>query len=293
MVSEDVRREMRRLQVRARRRVQGLFAGNSLSAFKGRGIEFAEVREYEPGDDVRTIDWNVSARTGRTHIKRFIEERELTVLLACDVSASSGFASEGRLKRRVAAEVGTTLALAATRHNDRVGAVLFTDRVERFIPPRKGQRHVLRLSSDLLGFEPLGRATNLRAAIEFVGRVQRRRALVFVVSDFLGEVRDVDLRMLAGRHEVIAVRVLDRREREIPPIGLVRVRDPETGRERLADFTASGARAYALARAEADARVAASLSRSGIDRLDVGTETDLAPALMRFFRARDRRRIPA
>lgn len=293
MLSEALRREVRRLRVRTRRRVESLFAGEYLSAFKGRGIEFAEVREYEPGDDVRTIDWNVSARTGRTHIKRFIEERELTLFLLVDASASGDFASVGTPKRRLAAEVAATLAFSAARNNDRVGLVVFTDRIERFIPPRKGGRHALRLAGELLSAEPVGRGTDLGAAIDFLARVQRRRALVFVVSDFLTDTPDLSLRLLSRRHEVIALRIGDPREKEVPAIGLVRAFDPEAGRERLVDLTPARARRYAGLRREHDLRVAGALSRARIDRVDLSTDRPFSRDLIRYFHTRERRRMPA
>src|SRR3954469_6015410 len=216
MLPADVLRQVRRLHLRARRGVQTLLGGEYRSAFKGAGLSFEEVREYQPGDDVRTIDWNVTARVGHPFIKRFVEERELTLLLVVDVSASTRFGTGVLTKRAAAAELAALLALCAVSNNDRVGLLAFTSEVERFVPPNKGPRHVLRLLRDILAFEPKKTGTDLAAALDYVVKVQRRRAIVFAISDFLGADYDRAFRRAARKHDLIAVRTSDPRERDWP-----------------------------------------------------------------------------
>ncbi len=290
-VSPEALRQVRRLQIATKRKVDDLFAGEYHSAFRGLGMEFAEVREYQPGDDVRAIDWNVTARAGRPFIKRFHEERELTVLLAVDLSASGRFGSVERLKSRLAAELCAVLALAATRNNDKVGLLIFTDRVELFVPPRKGQRHMLRVIRELLAFDPQGRGTNIGVALEHLSSVLRRRAIVFLVSDFLDEGYDTALRVLARRHEVVAIALDDPRERELPPAGLIELEDPETGERLVVDTSARSFRRRfaALAHQERGA-LQQSLRRLGADVVRVGTSDDYAHTLAEFFKRRERRR---
>ena len=296
--TRELMKEVRRLQIRSSRRVDALFAGEYHSAFRGQGIEFADVREYAPGDDIRTIDWNVTARSGRTHVKRFIEERQLTVILAIDQSASGGFASAGRLKSAVAAELGAVLALAATKNNDRVGLAMFTDHVESFVPPRKGRGHVLRLMRDMLDFHPQGHGTDIPAALKSLRTVLRRRALIFLISDFLapasGEAGfDRPLRRLAMRHEVIAVRITDPRDREVPPSGLIRTIDPESGRTAWIDTSSGRVRRALAARAAAhDAAISSTLRRARVDRIDIDTSRPFVPDLARYFELRERGRRP-
>jgi uncharacterized protein (DUF58 family) len=289
-------KEVRRLQIRSSRRVDALFAGEYHSAFRGQGIEFADVREYAPGDDVRTIDWNVTARSGRTHVKRFIEERQLTVILAIDQSASGGFASAGRLKSEIAIEVGAVLALAATKNNDRVGLALFTDHIESFVPPRKGRGHILRLMRDMLEFRPQGHGTDIPTTLLSLRTLLRRRALIFLISDFLappaGEAGfDRALRRLAMRHEVIAVRITDPRDREIPSAGVVRTIDPESGRTAWIDTSSGRVRRALAARAAAhESALTATLRRARVDRVDVSTNRPFVADLARYFELRERGR---
>ncbi|MBL9030886.1 MAG: DUF58 domain-containing protein [Phycisphaerae bacterium] len=291
MLTDELMREVRRLQVRTRRRVEGLFAGRYHSAFKGRGIEFSEVREYEPGDDVRAIDWNVTARTGRPFIKRFVEERELTVVLAVDISASEAFGSAGRPKRRLAAEAAAVIALSAARNNDRVGLLLFSDHAELYVPPRKGRTHLLRVLRELLSFEPRGRGTDLAGAADVLGGVLTRRALVFVVSDFLASGWETRMRVLRRRHEVIALTLSDPRERSLPKAGLVEVTDPETGARAVVDCASRAARAgFERAWQESEAAVRTALDRARVGRIALSTDEPFVPALIAYFTARERRR---
>jgi len=291
MLPADVMRQVRRLQLRARRAVQTLLGGEYHSAFKGTGLSFEEVREYQPGDDVRGIDWNVTARTGTAFIKRYVEERELTVLLAVDVSGSQSFGTRRQPKRAVAAELASLIAFCAIGNNDRVGLVAFTDRVERHVPPGKGTRHVLRLLRDILFFEPERTGTDLTVALDHLNKAQKRRAIVFLISDFHGDGYTDSLRRAARQHDLIAVRVADPLEQAWPNVGLVRVEDAETGRQRLIDTSGRRFRDEFAARAE-DRRAAFRKAARGAqaDLIDVSTDGTHFDALLKFFRARDRRR---
>src|SRR5262245_26108117 len=243
MLPHEVLRQIRRLQLRARRAVEDLLGGEYHSVFKGMGIAFEEVREYLPGDDIRTIDWNVTARMGHPFIKRFVEERELTVLLLVDCSGSQQFGTQLQQKREVAAELAALLAFSAVSNTARFCLPAFTARVARFVPPRKGTRHVLRLIRDVLFFQPEHRGTSLREALDYLNRVQHRRAIVFLLSDFLDTGYERLLKRTGRRHDLVAVRITDPREEDLPPVGLLSVEDAETGRAVLADTSRRAARA--------------------------------------------------
>ncbi len=299
MLSQELMKEVRRLQVRTRRRVEGFFAGEYHTAFKGRGIEFADVREYEPGDDVRTIDWNVTARAGKTFIKRFVEERELTVFLAVDLSASGEFSSatarNARLKSRIAIETAAVLAMTAGSNHDRVGLCLFTDDIELFVPPGKGKVHTLRLMRELLSFEPESRGTDIGKALMHLGHMLPRRGTVFVISDFLApggsSPFETALRLLARKQEVIAMQITDPRERTLPNVGLVESVDPETGERRLIDTASRRVREeYAAAAARRDAELSKLFGRTETDRVVLSTERPFINDLVRYFQFRERRR---
>ena len=291
MLPADVLRQVRRLHLRARRLVQTLLGGEYHSAFKGAGLSFEEVREYQPGDDVRTIDWNVTARTGHPFIKRYIEERELTLLLVVDLSASQKFGTAMLTKRAAAAELAALLALCAVSNNDRVGLVGFTSEVERFVPPNKGPRHVLRLLRDILAFEPQKTGTDLAAALDYVVKVQRRRAIVFALSDFNGNGYDKAFRRAARKHDLIAVRTTDRRELSWPASGLVRLQDAERGVQILVDMGNPSVREeFAKRAAERSASFTRLARGAQADVIEVGTEGNHFDALLGFFRKRDRRR---
>jgi len=291
MLPVDVMRQVRRLQLRARRAVQTLLGGEYHSAFKGTGLSFEEVREYQPGDDVRGIDWNVTARTGTAFIKRYVEERELTVLLAVDVSGSQNFGTRRQPKRAVAAELASLIAFCAIGNNDRVGLMAFTDRVERYVPPGKGTRHVLRLLRDILFFEPERAGTDLTVALDHLNKAQKRRAIVFLISDFHGDGYADSLRRASRQHDLIAVRVTDPLEQAWPNVGLVRVEDAETGRQRLLDASGRRFRDGFAARAEERRAAFRKLARGAqADLIDVSTDGTHFDALLKFFRARDRRR---
>jgi len=291
MLPADVLRQVRRLHLRARRLVQTLLGGEYHSAFKGTGLSFEDVREYQPGDDVRAIDWNVTARVGHPFIKRYVEERELTMVLVVDVSASQGFGTRQLTKRAAAAELAALLALCAVSNNDRVGLLAFTSEVERFVPPNKGPRYVLRLLRDILAFEPKQKGTDLASALDYLNKVQRRRAIVFALSDFMGTGFEAAFRRAAHRHDLIAVRTSDPRERAWPSAGLVRIESAETGARELIDT--GSARVRAAFEAEAHARDAAfaRLARGcRADLIDVDTGGNHFDALLNFFRARARHR---
>src|SRR6516165_8875515 len=235
MLPQEILRQIRRLQLKARRAVENLLGGEYHSVFKGTGIAFEEVREYQPGDDIRSIDWNVTARMGHPFVKRFIEERELTLMLVVDCSGSLRFGSRSQQKREVAAEIAAVLAFSAVSNNDRVGLLQFTDRVERFVPPRKGTRHVLRLIRDVLFYEPVRRGTSLKVALDFLNRVLRRRTIVFLLSDFLDEDFGQALKRAGRRHDLVAIRIADPGEERLPAFGLLELEDAETGGRVLID----------------------------------------------------------
>jgi len=291
MLPADVMRQIRRLQLRAKRAVQTLLGGEYHSAFKGAGLSFDEVREYMPGDDVRGIDWNVTARMGTAYIKRYIEERELTLVLLVDVSASQRFGTGAYQKRAVAAEVAALIAFCAIGNNDRVGLLAFTDRVERYVTPSKGTRHVLRLLRDILFFAPEHPGTSLSAALDHLNKVQKRRAIVFVVSDFLDADFADPLRRAARKHDLIAVRTGDAREYAFPATGLVRLEDAETGEQRLIDTDNRRFREQFAAKSKVRRDAFTQLTRAAqIDLIDLDTDGKHLDALTRFFRLRERRR---
>ena len=290
MLPREVIRQIRRLQLRARRAVEDLLGGEYHSVFKGTGIAFEEVREYQPGDDIRAIDWNVTARMGHPFVKRFIEERELTVMLLIDASGSHQFGTRLQQKREVAAELAAVLAFSAISNNDKVGLVSFTDRVERFVPPRKGTRHVLRLIRDVLFFQPSHRGTSIREALDFLGKIVHRRVIVFLLSDFLDKGYERSLKRAARRHDLIALHIGDPREDELPAVGLLELEDAETGERLLLDTNSRQVREAYAAGARKRHEALAQLTRSaGIDLVEVSTDGSHLDALIRFFRLRERR----
>ena len=289
MIPEDVAAEVRRIEITTRHLVRDIVAGEYSAAFRGRGVEFAEVREYQPGDDVRTIDWNVTARLGSAYVKRFLEERELTVLFVVDYSASGAFGTQQRTKRGLAVEVCAVLSLAAARSNDRVGAAFFTDRLERYVPPRKGRRHVLRVIGELLAYQPVARGTDIATGLLTLEPLLRRRSVLFVVSDFLSPGWGPILGRLARRHDVIAVQLVDPRERELPEVGLVALRDAETDDWAWVDTSSPAVQAHVRARVtgfDAELERAVRENRADLLRLDAGEP--YGEPLIAFFRRRER-----
>jgi uncharacterized protein (DUF58 family) len=286
---DEVTREVRRIEITTRHLVRDIVAGEYSSAFRGRGVEFAEVREYQPGDDVRTIDWNVTARLGSAYVKRYLEERELTVVFLVDFSASGRFGSRVRTKGELGAEVAAVLALAAARNNDRVGAAFFTDRIEHHLAPAKGRRHVLRLISELLAFEPAGTGTDLGAALAELEPTLRRRAVLFILSDFMAAGYEPVLGRLARRHDVVALQLVDPRERALPAAGLVTLWDPESGGWRRIDTSDAAVRAWFARRSEEfDRGLERGLRERNADLLRLETGRSYAEPLLSFFRRRER-----
>jgi uncharacterized protein (DUF58 family) len=290
MLPREVIRQIRRLQLKARRAVEDLLGGEYHSVFKGTGIAFEEVREYQPGDDIRAIDWNVTARMGHPFVKRFVEEREQTVLLTVDCSGSQQFGTRVQQKREVAAELAAVLAFSAISNSDKVGLLQFTDRVERFVPPRKGTRHVLRLIRDILFFQPQQRGTCLREALDYLNRVLHRRTIVFLLSDFLAHGFENAFKRTGRRHDLIAVRITDPREEELPSVGLLELEDAETGGRLLLDTGSRQVRAAYAERGRRRREALHQLARSArIDVVEAATDGSHLDALIHFFRLRERR----
>ena len=292
--AREILKKIRRLELKTRGMVEAAFAGQYRSVFKGRGMNFEDVREYQPGDDVRTIDWNVTARFGEQHgdayVKRFTEERELTVMLVVDVSASGDFGSVYLSKRELAAEVACMFAFSAIRNNDKVGLILFSDEVEIYIAPKKGRAHTLRLIREILFFEPKGRGTEVGGALDYLNRVLHRRSVVFLVSDFQAPDFSRQLSVTSRRHDLIAIPIVDPREEELPDVGLVTLEDAETGEQ--IEFNTSDPRARHAYIAAAEERTTERLRdfrRKGIDAISLQTDQDYVPALRAFFRNRERR----
>lgn len=288
MLTRETFQKIRRIQIRTRTILDAGIVGSYHANFKGRGMEFAEVREYQPGDDVRDIDWNVTARTGTPHVKRFVEERDLTLLLLVDVSGSQGFGSRYLLKRDYAAELAAVLAFSAVANNDRVGAVLFTDRVEAWVPPAGGRDHALRIVRDLLAVDPEGRGTRLEEALRFARRVMKRRGIVAVISDFQDRGYERALGVLRRRHDVIAMHLWDPNEQAPPPAGLVALTDPETGEVAVVDTSDAGVRERL--RPITLEETAETFRRARADVLPLSVAESYERPLQSFFKARERRR---
>jgi uncharacterized protein (DUF58 family) len=293
-VKSEVHRRIKRLEIKTLRLVHNIFGGEYQSVFKGRGIEFDEVREYQEGDDPRLIDWNVTARMDRLFVKKFVEERELSILLVVDVSASNRFGSAVMLKRELAAELGAALAMSALHNHDTVGLVMFSDRIERFVPPKKGRTHVSRLVREILTTEPEGKATDYKVAVDFMMQVVKQRSVVFFLSDFLSLDFEKPLRLAATRHDVIPVVLNDPREFSLPDVGLVRLDDPETGESILVDTHSARVRKeYARQANQLHAERVAIFRKLGLDFLDLFTDQGYVKPLIKFFQARQTRRAKA
>jgi uncharacterized protein (DUF58 family) len=291
MLPREIAKKIHRIRIRTNRLVNEGLGGEYHSVFRGRGMEFSEVREYVPGDDVRAIDWNVTARTGVPHVKKFVEERDLTVLLLLDVSPSQAFGSKYLTKRDLMAELAALLAFAAVKNNDRVGALLFSDRIERFVPPRKGVDHALAIARDALYLEPTGRTTDLTLALRSAASLLKQRAVVFVVSDFLAAGYEKALKTLNRRHDVVALPITDPRETELPAKGLVRLRDAETGKSRVYDLADPAFRAAWARRTASPFPAPLGVFKSaGIDAIPLRTDAPYEMALVKFFKERERRK---
>lgn len=292
MLTTELMSKIRRIEIRTRRLVNDSFAGEYHSVFKGRGMAFDEVRPYFPGDDVRTIDWNVTARTGDPYVKRFVEERELTVMLLVDASASGEFGSLGRFKRELAAELTAVLSFAATTNHDKVGLLIFTDQIELYIPPRKGRTHVLRLIRELLAFQPQHRGTDIKLALDSINQVLKHRSIIFLVSDFLAEADNYRqaLALTNRRHDLIAVDLHDPLEQEMADVGLMTLEDPETGDLLWVDTSNHAWRnAFQQRMAQLEGDKNKALLNASVDRIAVATNEDYIHPLTLFFQQRARR----
>lgn len=289
-ISPEMARKVRALEFSSKRLVESVFSGEYHSVFKGRGMAFSEVRQYAPGDDVRAIDWNVTARMGEPFIKVFDEERELTVILMVDASASGAFGTRGRFKSEAAAEICATIAFSAIKNNDKVGLCIFTREVELFIPPAKGRRHVLRIIRELLAFKPTGVGTGIGNALDRLLRTARRGGIVFMVSDFADEGYESRLRVAARKFDLIAIRITDPAEQSLPDAGLLRLRDPETGEERVIDASNADFRArFERAARERDEKTKKTLGSAGVDVIEISTDGPAVAPLEKFFRRREKR----
>jgi len=290
MLTKELLKQVRQIEIRTKGLVNQVFSGEYHSVFKGRGMEFSEVREYQYGDDIRNIDWNVTARLGHPYIKVFEEERELTVMLMVDLSGSLMFGSVSKTKQRIAAELTAILAFSALKNNDKVGLILFTDKIEKFVPPRKGKKHVLRIIREVLSFEPEGKATDLKGALEYMNNTIKKKSIAFLLSDFMDEGYEKILRIVGRKHDLIGIVLDDRREKEIPNIGLVKLADAETGAERWIDTSSKRVRSQmVLDRKEREKIRNSIFVKSNLDRIEVTTGSNYIQPLVQFFRRREKR----
>ncbi len=290
MLTKEIVKQVRQIEIRTKGLVNQVFSGEYHSVFKGRGMEFSEVREYQFGDDIRNIDWNVTARFGHPFIKIFEEERELTVVLMVDLSGSLIFGSVDKTKQQIAAEISAILAFSALKNNDKVGLILFTDKIEKFVPPRKGRKHVLRIIRDVLSFEPEGKSTDLKVALEYMNKAIKRRSIVFLLSDFMDSGYEKILRIVGKRHDLIGMILNDKREDEIPDMGLVKFTDAETGNERWIDTGDKKTRFLfkKMRGRDKENRQLLFLS-SRLDSVEIETGQNYIKPLVQFFKLRERR----
>ena len=287
--AKEILKRIRKIEIKTKGLSSHLFSGDYHSAFKGRGMAFSEVRGYTYGDEVRSIDWNVTARTGETHVKVFEEERELTLMLLVDVSASSFFGTRSHFKSDIAAEISGVLAFSALSNHDKVGAILFSDRIEHYIPPKKGKGHILRILREIIYSEPAGTGTDLNKALQYLNNVQKKRSIVFVLSDFLTEGYETSLRLSAKKHDVVGLHLYDRGEYQLPPVGLVRMTDQESGKRMLVDTSAPAVRReYERFFAARRRYFLQSFRKLGLDTLEVQVKDDYVKALKEFFKNRIR-----
>jgi uncharacterized protein (DUF58 family) len=286
MTSEELLKRVRKIEIKTRKLSRNIFAGEYHSQFKGRGMAFSEVREYQPGDDVRSIDWNVTARLNKPYIKVFEEERELTVMLLVDVSGSRHFGTLTQMKRDMMAEVAATLAFSTIANNDKVGVIFFSDKIEKFIPAQKGKTHVLHIIRELLSFEPTSTGTDIAHALQYFSNAQKRHSTAFLISDFIGiENLEKPLMIASNRHEINAIQIYDRRDTKLPNVGLVLFRDAETGQDIWVDTAIQSVREqYAQAWQQNQALVEQTFKRAGVKKVDIRTDEDYAKALMQLFR---------
>ena len=288
MENSELLKKVRHIEIKTRGLSRNIFAGQYHSAFKGRGMAFSEVREYQYGDDVRDIDWNVTARHNKPYIKVFEEERELTVMLLVDMSASRNFGAVGGMKRDMMIEIAATLAFSAIQNNDKIGVLFFTDKIEKFIPPKKGKKHILYIIRELIGFKPQGKGTDLGLALEYATNVIKRRCTAFLISDFIAAPNYSDAMLIANRrHDVVALQVYDKRETELPDVGFMKMRDAESGVEQWVDTSSAAVRAtYAEWWRNRQAQAVEICRKNGVDLTSVATNQDYVVALMNLFKQR-------
>jgi len=290
VIPKEILKKVKRIEIQTRGLVNDVFSGEYHSVFKGRGMEFSEVREYQIGDDIRAIDWNVTARAGHPYVKVFEEERELTVVLLVDVSSSGDFGTHSQMKGEIAAEICALLAFSAIKNNDKVGLIIFSDGVEKFVSPKKGKAHVLRVVREILFHKPKGKKTNITAALEFLSRVTKRRAVIFLVSDFISSGYEKALQIANKRHDIVAITVTDPREIDMPSVGFIELEDAETGETFLVDTTDVAVRSEFSQRTTEAVQAREKLFRSlNVDYIDIRTDESYIEPLIRFFRMRAKR----
>lgn len=290
METRDLLKKVRQIEIKTRGLVNQVFSGEYHSVFKGRGMEFSEVREYQYGDDIRSIDWNVSARFNHPFVKVFEEERELTVMLVVDFSRSGSFGTHNQLKNEIAAEICAVLAFSAIKNNDKVGLILFTDRIEKFVPPKKGRAHILRIVRELISFEPDGTGTDIKQALEYFNRVNKKRTIAFLISDFIDEGYDRILRIVSRKHDIIAIELSDPREESLPNVGMLKIRDAETGAERWVDTANAAVRKHVEAHWRSLSEQRRQLFvRSRVDAIPVRIDKPYIKPIVDFFKLREQR----
>lgn len=287
MIAEEILKKVRRIEIISKKSSQEIFAGEYHSAFKGRGMEFSEVREYVEGDDIRFIDWNVSSRMGKLYVKQFVEERELTVILAIDLSASLNFFSKSKSKKEIAAEISAIIAFTASLNNDKVGLLIFTDRVERFIPPKKGRTHILRIIREILEFKPKGKKTSIDNGLVYLNKVIKKKAILFLLSDFIDQDFQQSLKIASQKHDLIAIKISDRREITLPKAGIFILKDQETGEEFFVDFASPKTRATFIKDYQGNEnQLLETFMKYGVDSITIDSEKDFEKPLFDFFMER-------
>jgi uncharacterized protein (DUF58 family) len=288
METSELLKKVRKIEIKTRGLSNQLFSGEYHTAFKGRGMTFSEVREYQAGDDIRSIDWNVTARFNNTYVKVFEEEREMTVMLLVDVSASGEFGTQKQLKQELITELCAVLAFSAIQNNDKIGVIFFTDKIEKFIPPKKGKSHILRIIRDLIEFKPEHKKTDIKQALKYLTNVIKKRSIAFVISDFIADANFIDALKIANKkHDLIALRIYDKREQELPNMGLVKFMDAETGAIRWVDTSDKNVRIHFLAAAKKrEALLKETFNRSGVDAADINTAESYIKPLMNLFKRR-------
>jgi len=291
MSTSALLKKVRKIEIKTKGLSNHIFAGEYHTAFKGKGMAFSEVREYQPGDDIRSIDWNVTARYNSPFVKVFEEEREMTVMLLIDVSASGNFGTQEQFKRELATELAAILAFSAINNNDKVGVIFFTDKVEQFIPPKKGKSHILRIIREVLAFEPTGKGTDIAGALEYFSAVIKKRSICFILSDFMSKEFDRPLKIASKKHDLVALRIHDTREDTLPNVGLVPMQDAETEKMLFVDTSSKKVRDnFAKNRAQATEKLRKLFPASGVDLIDITTGTDYVKPLINFFKTRGKRR---